>query len=306
MSGASINSAMDAAYYVDKQTGFVPRQMTLQGLPEPWDIWEATLDGLKRGALMHNDSVQFLDSHQRAREELKAKAWRRAIEEMPALCTKGLARCERYLRRARHVLAFLVQIHAHTIPSADPVVIPRSLFWVWQGAEDVEGSTEMLKKTSTPTAAQSPLIPALDAYLGLDESEEKAGFLNRVSAYMIRQHQTYLQEIRSGGRPIRTFVEPSTIDSSGDPLVVSEYNAAAAAIKRFRDAHLMIVSKYIIVPDRKAKPELTRMGKGAVTSAASGQHREGDNQGVGKPAEVASLIATLKAFRDQAAAMLIE
>lgn len=183
---------------------------------------------------------------------------------------------------------------------------PLGRFWVWQGAEDVEGSTEMLKKTSTPTAAQSPLIPALDAYLGLDESEEKAGFLNRVSAYMIRQHQTYLQEIRSGGRPIRTFVEPSTIDSSGDPLVVSEYNAAAAAIKRFRDAHLMIVSKYIIVPDRKAKPELTRMGKGAVTSAASGQHREGDNQGVGKPAEVASLIATLKAFRDQAAAMLIE
>ena len=82
MSGASINSAMDAAYYVDKQTGFVPRQMTLQGLPEPWDIWEATLDGFKRGALMHNDSVQFLDSDQRAREELKAKAWRRAIEEV--------------------------------------------------------------------------------------------------------------------------------------------------------------------------------------------------------------------------------
>jgi hypothetical protein len=111
----------------------------------------------------------------------------------------------------------------------------------------------MLKKTCGPTAAQSPLVPTLDAYLGLEEDERKRSFLDRVQVYMISSHGAYLQHLRSNGRPIRLFVEKMTrMQGPGSP-VVSAYNAAVSALKLFRDAHLIIVTLYAIVPSRRAK-----------------------------------------------------
>jgi indoleamine 2,3-dioxygenase len=125
--------------------------------------------------------------------------------------------------------------------------------WTWEGSEDIDGSDDMLKKTSGPTAAQSPLVPTLDAYLGLEEDERKSAFLDRVRVYMMSGHGAFLQHLRSNGRPIRLFVEKmARVQGPGSP-VVSAYNAAVSALKLFRDAHLVIVTLYVIVPSRQAK-----------------------------------------------------
>jgi len=47
--------------------------------------------------------------------------------KMPVLPTEELKICERVLRRAHHVLAWLLHFFVHTIPSHEPIVIPRSL-----------------------------------------------------------------------------------------------------------------------------------------------------------------------------------
>ena len=47
--------------------------------------------------------------------------------KMPILPTEELKICERVLRRAHHVLAWLLHFFVHTIPSHEPIVIPRSL-----------------------------------------------------------------------------------------------------------------------------------------------------------------------------------
>lgn len=125
--------------------------------------------------------------------------------------------------------------------------------WVWEGSEDVEGSAEMLTKISGPTAGQSPLVPALDAYLGLEEDDSKSAFLDRVRVYMIRRHEAFLQHLRSNGRPIRSFVQKILSEQGPDAPVVAAYDAAVKAMKGFRDAHLIIVTLYVIVPARHAK-----------------------------------------------------
>ncbi|KAK4082335.1 uncharacterized protein Triagg1_2147 [Trichoderma aggressivum f. europaeum] len=79
--------------------------------------------------------------------------------------------------------------------------------WVWEGKEEIENSEEMLTKVSSSTAGQSPLIPTLDAYLGIEEDDSKRSFLDRVRVYMDHQHEEYLQSLRLRKEIIRWFVQ---------------------------------------------------------------------------------------------------
>src|ERR1700748_707657 len=46
---------------------------------------------------------------------------------MPLISINSLRGCERELRRSHHVLAFTVQLYAHTVPFNEVITIPRSL-----------------------------------------------------------------------------------------------------------------------------------------------------------------------------------
>ena len=166
--------------------------------------------------------------------------------------------------------------------------------WAWEGREEVENSTEMLTKVSGPTAGQSPLVPTLDAYFGLGEGESKRAFLDRVCVYMNRGHDAFLQHLRSRGSHIRSFIQKISKEQGADSPVVTAYNAVVKAMKVFRDAHVIIVTLYAIVPSQKAK--MRAMDQGKYVSGKPDGHIEKagleDSQG-------SQLMKLLKGFRDQ-------
>ena len=107
----------------------------------------------------------------------------------------------------------------------------------------------------------------MDAYLGLEEDESKSAFLDRVRIYMICDHEAFLQHLRSNGRPIRSFVQKISREQGADSPVVAAYDAAINAMKGFRDAHLIIVTLYVIMPARQAKARAGNPGMGVTMSA---------------------------------------
>ncbi|KAL6814497.1 Indoleamine 2,3-dioxygenase, partial [Trichoderma sp. SZMC 28015] len=165
--------------------------------------------------------------------------------------------------------------------------------WVWKGKEEVENSEQML---------------------GIEEDDSKRSFLDRVRVYMDHQHDEYLQSLRLRKKIIRLFVQDIAKEQGPNTPVVVAYNAAIQAMKSLRDAHLVIVTLYIIIPSRKnAKNSETgaKFASVADTSPASGKtgdclHEEDsgvNNERAEEAApmvdQVPELLKILKGFRDQ-------
>ncbi|KAJ4856599.1 indoleamine 2,3-dioxygenase domain-containing protein [Trichoderma breve] len=190
--------------------------------------------------------------------------------------------------------------------------------WVWEGKEEVENSEQMLTKVSSPTAGQSPLIPTLDAYLGIEEDDSKSSFLDRVRVYMDHQHKEYLQSLRLRKKVIRSFVQSIAKEGGTNTPIVVAYNATIQAMKSLRDAHLVIVTLYIIIPSKKKArisemdTKLSSVDTGPV-SGEMGDHEQGsetNNEHTGEAAstvdQVPKLLKILKGFRDQTGQNCIE
>lgn len=192
--------------------------------------------------------------------------------------------------------------------------------WVWEGKEEVENSEQMLTKVSSPTAGQSPLIPTLDAYLGIEEDDNKRSFLNRVRVYMDHQHGEYLQSLRLGRKIIRSFVQSIAKEQGTNTPVVVAYNAAVQAMKSLRDAHLVIVTLYIIIPSRKMAKTSEMGAKLSSVDPSPASGKTGDyliEEGSGVTNEhaeeaapmvdqVPDLVKILKGFRDQTGQTCVE
>ncbi|KAL6693800.1 Indoleamine 2,3-dioxygenase [Trichoderma pleuroticola] len=192
--------------------------------------------------------------------------------------------------------------------------------WVWEGKEKVENSKQMLTKVSSPTAGQSPLIPTLDAYLGIEEGDSKRSFLDRVRGYMDHQHEEYLQILRLRKKIIRSFVHDIAKQWGTNAPVVVAYNAAVQAMKSLRDAHLVIVTLYIIIPSRKNAKNFETGTKVSSVDASPVSGKTGDclyeegsgtnNDHAGEAAsmvdQMSELVKILKGFRDQTGQTCVE
>jgi indoleamine 2,3-dioxygenase len=132
--------------------------------------------------------------------------------------------------------------------------------WIFQGVEE-DTSLDVPTELSGPSAGQSSLVHALDIFLGVDihshddsltgsSDTAKPAFLDRMRKYMPRYHRNFLTHLSNNPRPLRTFVE-----KSANAELIAAYNAAVKALKEFRDAHIKIVTLYIIIPANKASRE---------------------------------------------------
>lgn len=122
--------------------------------------------------------------------------------------------------------------------------------WKFEGIED-HPELRVPKELSGPSAGQSSLVHVLDIFLGVDHqptSPGKRSFMSRMQSYMPRNHRLFLDHLKASPRPLRTFVT-----DAGDEELLSAYNTAIKALKTFRDAHMIIVTLYILGPARRAK-----------------------------------------------------
>lgn len=114
---------------------------------------------------------------------------------------------------------------------------------------------------------------------------------------MPASHKRFLEALSSLSN-IRPFVNSPQVDSS----LKEAYNAAVLALTSFRDAHIQMVSRYIIVPARKQIPPDLKVKSGdtinlATASAQAKGSSETNSMGLSGTGGT-SLIPFLKHTRD--------
>ncbi|PCH39352.1 Indoleamine 2,3-dioxygenase [Wolfiporia cocos MD-104 SS10] len=100
---------------VDTRTGFMPPQPPLVRLPEEWEPWETILDDALARRMKLADKKDITPD-----DEARSEQWRARVRELPIIQTAGLTRSEILLRRAHHVLAWLMHLYVHTLPRSTP------------------------------------------------------------------------------------------------------------------------------------------------------------------------------------------
>jgi indoleamine 2,3-dioxygenase len=109
------------------------------------------------------------------------------------------------------------------------------------------------------TGAQSSIIPAMDAVLGIAHAEDMLrSYLLEMRDYMPPRHRKFI-EILEAGPSLRDY----TLRHGGaHPLLKDIYNAALDGIERFRSIHLEYADRYIIRQSRGGKKNPTDVGTG--------------------------------------------
>ncbi|KAL7623546.1 tryptophan 2,3- dioxygenase [Parahypoxylon ruwenzoriense] len=178
---------------------------------------------------------------------------------------------------------------------------------------DNGSSNSQYVQYSGPSNAQSSLIQFFDVILGIEhrptgekpdpssESERegrsfvpKHNFIRDMRRYMPGPHARFLNDV-SAVANIREFVESRA--ASDRPLSIA-YDACLSMLRAFRDIHIAIVTRYIIVPSRENRarsrsPEAVRNRQNLATASKNEKH--GKVRGTGGTA----LIPFLKQARDE-------
>lgn len=147
-------------------------------------------------------------------------------------------------------------------------------------------------KHSGATNAQSALIQFLDIALGVKHGEQKGGsnVLLEMREYMRPEHKAFLEDFDRLSK-IREYA------ISGENREVRRaYADAVNALMHFRDVHIKIVTRYIILPSRKAK---SRMAEDVKQANGPVEGRQ-DLKGTGGT----DLMAFLRQTRDDTKAVL--
>ncbi len=115
------------------------------------------------------------------------------------------------------------------------------------------------------TGAQSSIVPALDAVLGVShQNDPLREYLNEMRQYMPPAHNAFVKHLESGPS-IRQYV-CETCAASCDPKIATPlketYNACVKLVEMFRDKHLEYAASYIYKQAPKGEGNPTDVGTG--------------------------------------------
>ena len=165
--------------------------------------------------------------------------------------------------------------------------------WVYEGVAE-----SAVVDTSGPSAGQSPIMHAIDAFLEVDHRQLRCpipsvrkqhgdlAFMDRMRRYMPGSHRDFLERLDD----IPVTIKKVAMERSS---LREAYNDAVKALKRLRDVHIRIACLYIISMARSQPPDGLRRRETEVVDGAVGT---GGNH-------VASL---LKAGRDATQRAILE
>jgi indoleamine 2,3-dioxygenase len=112
---------------VDPRTGFMPPQPPLARLPSPleehhhYELWEEVLENACTAGLQFTDKYGGLTEE----EEASSERWREQVRNLPIIAITPLLKSEILLRRAHHVLAWIMHFYIFTFPlSSSDLRIP--------------------------------------------------------------------------------------------------------------------------------------------------------------------------------------
>lgn len=207
-------------------------------------VIEARGASLIRTMLEAIDAVRANDSEVIVQSLLTFSA---SVQEISAILNRMYERCdpEIFYHKIRPFLAGSKNMSVAGLPNG-----------VFYDEGNGEGKW---RQYSGGSNAQSSLIQFFDIVLGVEHKatrnakvmagdvEAKYGFISEMRNYMPGAHRQFLQHIESVTN-IRDYVKNSACSDD----VVAAYDLAVARVATFRDAHIQIVTRYIILPSRKA------------------------------------------------------
>jgi indoleamine 2,3-dioxygenase len=126
-----------------------------------------------------------------------------------------------------------------------------------------QGGSEGSHRFTGGSAAQSSLIQAYDAVLGVSHPSPASGpFLLEMRQYMPPPHRRFLERLEQG-ISVAQFVRPRAIGA--EPELHRAYDACIDQLDRFRKGHLAMAGRYITA---QAKGDPTAKGTGGTDFGA--------------------------------------
>jgi indoleamine 2,3-dioxygenase len=179
-------------------------------------------------AVSQDDSVTVIEALKYVRESIDDIG--RLLERMDERC-----RPQVFYHKIRPFLAGSMNMEAAGLPNG-----------VFYDEGNGEGTWRKYRGGSN---GQSSLLQFLDAILGV-KHDRSAGFSTEMRKYMPGPHARFLYDVEAIAN-IRDYVD----DSRENAELGQAYNDAVAALSGFRDKHIQLVTRYIILPSRMAPPK---------------------------------------------------
>jgi indoleamine 2,3-dioxygenase len=197
--------------------------------------------------------------------EMQLATIARTLEAMHEILLRMPERCDPYVyfRRVRPY------IHGW----ANHPGLPAGM--IYEGVEDYRGVAQSFRGE---TGAQSSIVPALDAALGIAHAEDMLrSYLKEMRDYMPPKHRTFIETVEAGPS-VRDYV---LRHRALHPRLRDAYNAAVDGIELFRSTHLEYARNYIVKQSQGGKRNPTDVGTGGTPfvpylkkhRAETGQHR---------------------------------
>ncbi|HME69412.1 MAG TPA: hypothetical protein VKM54_06035 [Myxococcota bacterium] len=223
-------------------------QNFLGGVDEDWFVTihvaiEARAAGLLAGALPAQDAA-------RARDALRLEALltkvAEGLEALVAILLRMPERCDPYIYYQR----VRPWIHGWK----DHPALPHGL--VYEGVAAFRGRGQRLRGE---TGAQSGIVPALDALLGVGHADDPLrAYLAEMRGYMPPGHRAFLEELEAGPS-LREAVREL---GSGHASLVEAYDACLHWLEHFRATHLEYAARYIHRQRQASAANPTEVGTG--------------------------------------------
>ncbi|XP_019369978.1 PREDICTED: indoleamine 2,3-dioxygenase 2 [Gavialis gangeticus] len=167
----------------------------------------------------------------------------------------------------------LMQMHDHVDPDTFYTAI-RLFLSGWRDNPAMpagllyEGVWELPQAYSGGSAAQSTVLHAFDAFLGVRHHEESSAFLHRMRDYMPPCHRAFVEAIEALP-PLRELVL-----SSGNEALRRAYNGCVTALAAFRTRHIAVATRYVVTA-AATKRSRGSPGTGPLLEAPSGPEQRG-------------------------------
>lgn len=216
--------------------------------------------------------------------------------------TETVIKCLEYFRESMDDISRLLermdercrpQIFYHSIrpllagtKSMESAGLPNGVFY-----DEGDGKGQW-RKYRGGSNGQSSLLQFFDAVLSVKHSRCD-GFHEKMRRYMPGPHARFLNEVESKAN-IRAYVDANRYNAE----LVEAFDNAVAALVKFRNTHIALVTRFIIIPSRTGKPANapTRIDlASASTNTASQEGRVQELVGTGGT----KLIPFLRTSRDE-------
>lgn len=179
-------------------------------------------------AVSQNDSATVIDTLRYCRQSIDDIG--RLLERMDERC-----RPQVFYHEIRPFLAGSMNM--------DAAGLPNGVFY-----DEGDGKGEW-RKYRGGSNGQSSLLQFFDAILGV-KHDRSAGFSTEMRKYMPGPHARFLYDIEAIAN-IRSYVD----SHQNDLPLLHAFNDAVKSLSGFRDKHIQLVTRYIILPSRMAKPD---------------------------------------------------